>query len=119
MLDEIMGVTIGKLHIGHRNNDAHLWKKYLIPKAYNSDRYFKHHYYKFYYRWLNFFWCMPRKCECCGKYMTEAGGTNIYDRNGNNLLITICKPCKDSKECVDEYGIKHKGYTAWLHELWK
>ena len=116
MLDEIMGVTIGKLYIGHRNNDAHLWKKYLMPKAYNSDRYFKHHYYKFYYRWLNFFWCMPRKCECCGKYMTEAGGTNIYDRNGNNLLITICK---DSKECVDEYGIKHKGYTAWLHELWK
>ena len=51
--------------------------------------------------------------------MTGAGGTKIYDRDGNNLLITICKPCIDSKECVDEYGIKHKGYTAWLHELWK
>ena len=113
-------INIGKLHIGYRDHDSRLWKKYLLPKAYNTDRIYKHNFYKFYYRWLNFYWCMPRKCECCGNYMTAAGGTHIWDREGENIHITICKNCCDNKEYVDisDPSYVYKGYVAWLHEYW-
>ena len=106
-------MNIGKLHIGYRSHDKHLWKKYLLPKAYLSDKYFKHNFFKFYYRWLNFFWCMPRRCECCGNYMTGAGGNHIKNFDGDKIVITICANCMDSKE----YNGR-KGYSAWLHEVW-
>ena len=116
--EKTMNIQIGALHIGYRSHDKRRWKKYLIPKAYCKDKRYKHSYFKFYYRWLNFFWCMPRKCECCGQYMTSPGGTHIYDINGNNILKTICKNCKDTKEYVDNHGTIYKGYAAWLQELW-
>ena len=110
-------MTIGKLYIGYRKHDSYKWKDYLIPKAY-IDKKSNHHYYKYYYRWFNFFWCKPRKCENCGEYMTSAGGTRIWDMDGNRLLITICKKCEDSKEYIDKNGIVRKGHVAWLKYMW-
>ena len=76
-------MTIGKLSIGYRSADAYAWKKYLIPKYYISPK-FKHHYFRFYIRWLNFYFCKPRKCDCCGRYLDGKGGTNFWDYDGNN-----------------------------------
>ena len=109
-------MIIGKLHIGYRTHDSHRWKEYLLPKAYNSDRYYKHDYFKFYYRWLNFYWCMPRKCECCGKYMTSSGGVHVWNREGTEIIITICKLCEKYKTYIDDEGNIYHGYLAWLHE---
>lgn len=84
-----MGISIGKTYIGYRSHDSHLWKKYLLPKYYNSPK-SKHCYFKFYIRWLNFFFCKPRKCECCGKYMDGSGGTHIWNIEGNkNCLLFV------------------------------
>ena len=111
-------MKIGKLHIGYRTHDSHRWKKYLLPKAYNSDRYYKHDYFKFYYRWLNFYWCMPRKCECCGKYMPSIGGIHIWNYEGTQIITTICRNCVDTKKYTDKDGRVHEGYNAWIRETW-
>lgn len=113
-----MGVSIGKFYIGYRNNDPKLWKKYIFPKYYISPQY-KHEYFKFYVRWLNFFFTMPRKCDCCGKYMDGSGGTTIWDMGGNTKLLTICSKCKDGKKFVDKDGREYTGYQAWLKEMWQ
>lgn len=110
-------MKIGKLSIGYREHDKYLWKKYLLPKAYISSKH-KHDYFKFYYRWLNLFWCMPRKCECCGNYMTSKGGTHIWDFDGNKKVITVCENCLDNKVYVDKDGCAYYGYIAWNRETW-
>lgn len=92
-------IRIGEFQIGIRLWDKHLWKKYILPTAYCGKTY-KHHYYQYYYRWLIFYWCKTRKCELCGKYMTSAGGNNIWNCEGDKVLITICKACYDK----DKHG---------------
>lgn len=113
-----MGISIGKFYIGYRSNDSQFWKKYIFPKYYVSPQY-KHCYFRFYIRWLNFFFTMPRKCECCGKYMDSTGGTHIWDMEGNTKLLTICKNCRDNKKFIDKNGIEYTGYSAWLQEMWQ
>ena len=111
-------MKIGKLHIGYRKHDSHRWKEYLLPKAYNSDRYYRHHYYKFYYRWLNFFWCMPRKCDCCKKYLSECGGTRLYSYQLPEFDMIVCKTCLNTREYTDAKGVTYRGSQAWLHEAY-
>jgi len=107
---------IGKLYFGYRDHDSHLWKRYLLPKAYNSDRKHKHEYFKFYYRWLNFYWCMPRKCDQCGRYVDSNGGHHIWDTTGEHIIITVCNNCYYSKTYTDREGRKYYAYLAWLKE---
>ncbi len=117
-----MGLRIGKIYIGYRSNDPHSWKNFLLPRYYDNPRrkdLSRHPYFKYYMRWLNFFICKPRKCECCGKYMDGRGGTHIWDKDGNKILFTICARCVESKEYTDEDGWKYTGYIAWLRETWQ
>ncbi len=111
-------MKIGKFYIGIKA-DTHNWKKYLLPHAYCSDKNYKHEYFKFYYRWFNVFWCFPRKCECCNQYMDSRGGTNIWNAQGDKILLTVCRNCKENKTYIDkETGRSYTGYLAWLKELW-
>ena len=87
-----MGFHIGKTYFGVRWWDRHLWKRYIIPKPYVGKSY-KDPYFQYYYRWLIFFWCKPRKCEFCGEYMPSTGGFHIWDKSSENVIITICKSC--------------------------
>ena len=111
-------MTIGKLSIGNRSADAYAWKKYLIPKYYISPK-FKHHYFKFYIRWLNFYFCKPRKCDCCGRYLDGKGGTSFWDYEGKELRVTVCYTCRENKIYTDKRGRIHTGYDAWLYEVWE
>ena len=111
-------MTIGKLSIGYRSADAYAWRKYLIPKHYISPK-SKHDYFKFYIRWLNFYFCKPRKCDCCGKYLDSKGGTNFWDYDGNKVVVTVCYTCRENKIYTDKRGCTHTGYNAWLYEVWE
>lgn len=91
-----MQIIIGHFSFGI-HSDKYSWRKYLYPQNFFKKPY-EHHYYKYYYRWLIFFWCKPRKCELCGKYMTSKGGYNIWDKNRDEILITICDPCYKSSK---------------------
>lgn len=108
-------MKIGRLTIGRRTFDRHLWKKYLIPRNIVSN----HVYFKFYYRWLNFYFCMPLKCGSCGKYLENYSGARIYNREQTKLLITVCRTCKENKVYTNEDGTVTKGYLAWLRDMWE
>ena len=111
-------IRIGKLTIGIRGEGifSSSGKNYIIPKYYISPK-TNHHSYKFYIRWLNFFCIMPRKCDNCKNYITNSG-THIWNIEGNKILTTICRSCKENKEYTNSSGSKITGYTAWLAELW-
>lgn len=91
------GFNIGGICFGIRWWDKHLWKRYIIPHNYYGKGY-KHNYFEYYYRWLVFYWCKPRKCELCGNYVTSTGGVHIWDKEGDKILITLCKPCYESSK---------------------
>ena len=109
-----MGISIGKFHVGYRSNDPQLWKKYRFPKYYISPPY-KHEYFKFYIRWLNFFFTMPRKCECCGEFK-KGNEWGAYKSNYDNRVCysclikmkecSICSELKKQKEFDFDYKTK-------------
>jgi len=97
-------MKIGHIDIGiHGNKKA--WKHYLTPK-YCCGGKWKHTYFQYYIRWFNIYWCKPRKCENCGNYMV-GDGHHIWDKEGDKILITVCRDC-----------YKEKGYNGWIDWAW-
>lgn len=86
-------MKIGNIYFGLRK-DKENWKNYIVPKLFCGQRCkIPHHYFKYYYRWFNFYWCKPRKCEFCKKYMTRKGGHHLWNNDGTKIIMTICDPC--------------------------
>jgi len=112
-----MEIKIGQLRIGRLNSDLYRWNRYLLPKAHYNDRYLKDTYFKFYYRWLIFYWYIPRKCDQCDNYVDKYGSHHIYDCDGK-IIMTVCHKCYHSKEYTDIYGRKYCGSIAWMEEQW-
>lgn len=96
--------------------DTKNWKRYIIPKPYISFKQY-HPYFRYFYRWFNIFCCKSRRCDSCGNYIGNRGGTIVHSNYNNIKPLVICFECKRNFKYVDKKGDEYTGYLAWLRKL--
>ena len=81
-------MTLGKFSFGIRTNK--IIKKNLLPhNTVNKN----HPYFKYFYWWLWFYWCKPKRCEICGEYMCSKGGYVEWNEEGDTVEKIMCMKC--------------------------
>ena len=101
-------VGIG-IYRGIGNAGFREWKKYLKPRNMVSDS----SNYKYYYRWLCFYFCKLKKCDKCGK---SNAGYQIWSLDGKKVVMNLCHDCYYHRSYKSKDGFTYCGYNAWLHE---
>lgn len=81
-------INIGKFQFGIHANATP--KKNPLPRRYTPV---DHEYFQYFYVWLWFYWCKPRKCHMCGKYVCGHGGIKTLDKDGYGIKIVLCCQC--------------------------